>query len=568
MTEREKDVLPVFGDNLKMKVDQGKDGSYVTVTDVAGGSIRIPVVSSQYGAAFGETISDIDREWAANREPIGHFLVFKMAKDALKNWFRLDDPETEDKDPDVDRKIQGRLTDLKIQPELRKALEWERLFGWSLIVGRFDDASSEADLTKELSASATLKEIVAYHKNKVTSTEKDRNQDSDRFGEVTEYRINRGSGYRRLRVHWTRVIRLSTRTGEKSILDSVYDDLSTYRNERWGLGQTLWRYGSGFPKITIPGYSVEQLTALKNSGKLANLMSRSFVLINDQMKFEFIGAQGTTLNPAPYVKPVLESIAAGSGVPEPILRGAQAGALTGSEVNERTYWGVIATIQRDLEPFIRALIDWAFQGNPKADVDESVFRKVKDLVGQAWDRVKKALNQKEAVNYEFVWLSGFEVDEETKARTDLYIEQSNRIRLDYMKVDEVRVKNELEELKDENGESIPGLLKLQKQETGFGPFDRVRDQVAFPTLAGALEALKDRVLSKDLTKNEAIAFAKRIIEDNRLQAESIALLHVQARSRKQILSLPIETQNFLKAEAQRYLDTFINILDDALGLSE
>jgi hypothetical protein len=414
-----------------------------------GASIRIPLVDSEYGASFGEEIADLDRETAADRMGIGHFLVYRMAKDALKKWFKIDDPDTENPDPTLDQTFQRALREINAHEELRKALEWERLYGVSILIGRFNDATTQEALANEKTTTAKLVEIRAYPKTKITSTIDDKDLNSDRYGEPVWYYIDRG-GPRRMKVHYTRIIRVATRTGEKSVIDAIYDCLSTVRNILWALGQTIWRDGTGFPRIRINGFSVEQLTKFKDDGTFANLMSRSYILLNEDMEFDFIGAEGKALNPQPYLKPQLEDIAAGTGIPEAILRGAQAGALTGSEVNERQYWDVVATIQRDIEPVIRDLNLWAL---PDQD---------------PW-------------GYEFVWPPGIEQSADDKAKTDVLVEQANLLRLEYMKTNEVR---DLNNVKGhvKGGNKVPGIERLT-QTSQFGttkPAAKAPGQVSEP----------------------------------------------------------------------------------------
>ena len=166
-------------------------------------------------------------------------------------------------------------------------------------------------------------------------------------------------------------------------------------------------------------------------------MSRTHGLINEDMEFKFEGALGAALNPAPYVTPVLESMAIGTRIPEPILRGAQAGALTGSEVNEREYFKLISTVQSDVEPDIRQLIKWLLLG-----VDDE------ELTGLE--------------EFDFVWMGGVELGDLAKAQIDLVKEQANQIRLQYMKVNEVRSLNEIEgELSEEEVAQLKGTITPQ-----------------------------------------------------------------------------------------------------------
>lgn len=407
---------------------------------LVGGSIRIPITDTAYGATFGGEIKDSDREYAALREPIGHFTVHFVAKDVLDNWFEVDDPETKDKkDPELNLKIQKLLKQVNAKKVLTEALEYERTYGYSLIVGQFNDASTQMDLAEPLKEDAQLLKIVAYPRTKVTSIKKDRNINSVRFGKPEIYYINRGTGYdegsytvARMKVHYTRVIRMQTRTGAVSALDAIWDDLTTYRNERWALGQTLWRYGSGYPILKLTGFEPAQLRAFNEAGMFSNLMSRTHGLINEDMEFDFKGAMGSALDPAPYTKPVVESMAIGTRVPEPILRGAQAGALTGSEVNEREYFKLISTVQSDVEPDIKQLITWVLVGSEDAELSG-------------------------LTDFDLEWLGGVELGDLAKAQIEYLKEQTNSMRLQYMTPDEVRKLNEIEtELPDGEGAKLKG----------------------------------------------------------------------------------------------------------------
>src|SRR3989304_2495565 len=97
-----------------------------------GSSIRIPQVSTALGAGFGDEIADVDREFAAEREPVAHFLTFGIANDVFDKWFKIDDPSTEGGDPKIDEHVQTALTKLKTKSIFTKALEYERTYGWSL----------------------------------------------------------------------------------------------------------------------------------------------------------------------------------------------------------------------------------------------------------------------------------------------------------------------------------------------------------------------------------------------------------------------------------------------------
>ena len=388
------------------------------------------------GAGFGDSITDSDREWAVTREPVAYRVTYMVADDVFDNWFTVDDPRTEGGDPDLDRKIQNELRSLDAKSHLGNALALERAYGWSLIVGAFSDARTTGDLVKPLVEGSKLTDLAVYPKPKITSVERNRDPESPRFGEPALYSVDRGSG-RRLRVHHSRVINVQTRPTGLSVLDPIWDDLTNLRNIRWGMGQTIYRYGSGFPVITLNGKTLDQIQAYLDSGYFSNLMSRTYLLKNDQIDIEFKGVAGSALNPEPYYKAVLENLSAGTGIPDAVLRGVQAGAVTGSEVNERGYFKVISSVQSKVEPYVRQLVKWA---SPKAEV------RVED--------------------FEVNWRGGFEPSERERAATELLRQQARQIEETYKSIDEVRESEGLKPLPGGVGSTVPGLSRAKTQGEG------------------------------------------------------------------------------------------------------
>jgi hypothetical protein len=396
-----------------------------------GGSIRVSRAGTSQGTGFGDSITDSDREWAVTREPVAHRVTYMVADDVFDKWFTVDDPKTEGGDPDLDRKIQTELRRLEAQSVLSNALALERTYGWSLLIGAFSDARSTSDLVKPLIVGSVLTDLAVYPKTKVTSVERDRDPESELFGEPIIYNVDRGSG-RRLRVHYTRTISIQTRPTGLSVLDPVWDDLTNLRNIRWGMGQTIYRYGSGFPVITLNGKTLDQIQAYLDSGYFSNLMSRTYLLKNDQIDIDFKGVAGSALNPEPYYRAVLENLSAGTGIPEAVLRGAQAGAVSGSEVNEREYFKVVSSVQSKVEPYVRQLVSW--------------------VLNQAGVGVE---------DFEINWRGGFEPSDHDKAATELLHQQARQIEETYKTLDEVRKSEGLQPLQKGQGTTIIGLSKAQ-----------------------------------------------------------------------------------------------------------
>jgi hypothetical protein len=202
------------------------------------------------------------------------------------------------------------------------------------------------------------------------------------------------------------------------------------------MGQTMFRYGSGFPDVEVQGASKKQLDDLEASQQFKNLQARTYFLHSEKTKLDFKGLAGRALNPEPYYLPIMENISAGSGVPLAILRGAEAGAVTGSEVNEREYFKLISDAQSRYEPGMRALIDALV------------------ACGQVKTNVK---------DYRVVWHGGFELSEKDKALVEFNLAQAREKKQGWMMVDEIRAEQGLPALPKGAGKVVLGIKRAEQQ---------------------------------------------------------------------------------------------------------
>jgi len=448
-----------------------KDGTMLIHKDLVGtDNIKIPQVDTSYGAGFGDTITDSDRAFASGREPIAHFLTYGVAGDITEKWFSIDDPDTEESDPALDRTTQTVLAKIKFKQRLTEAIESERVYGKSLLVGGFSDAKDVASFSKPLRSKAELLQLAVYpgtvdeQKTKPWEVyEKDEDKNSNRYGEPVLYKLHRDKDF--LIIHYSRVCEVQTRSNAKSVLDPVWDDIVCGRNIRWGASQWMYRTGGGFPVVGFPaGTTATQLEAYHNSGAFTNLMSRTGIFLaqnsqveNDGMTFEFKGAAGAALDPVPFFKSNIEQIAVATGIPQAKLVGAQAGAVTGSEVNMQDYFKVISREQAKLEDVVRWVLDKLADSGQirmiKSAVDKSQPNYHINLLKRAVKRlIRGDYRHRTADNYEINWNSAFELSEKDEASIEETRTRSNVNKLKYMSKDEVRAEEGLDPLPDGAGE--------------------------------------------------------------------------------------------------------------------
>ena len=396
--------------------------------------VEIQRVKTGLGAEFGQSITDASITFALRREPVAHRIVFTVAHDIFDNWFEVEPLEEGVDKEKLNEQVQKVLLLLNAKDVFTQAAVFERAYGWSMIVIGYRDKG--ATLKDALIFPEKIVSLEAYGPPFITEVKINEDKNSSRFGLPETYRV-RISETEEVEVHHSRVIHFATRKLEPgykgiSVLEPVWDDLTVLRNIRWGMGQTMYRYGSGFPVVTVKGATQEQVEEYKR--KWGPLTAQTSMWCDENTTIEFKGLAGRALDPEPYYTPIMENISAGTGIPMAILRGAQAGQLAGSEVNEREYFKLISDCQSRYEPGIMELIDRLMK------------------TGQIPD-----------VHYRINWLGGFEINPRDQAASELDKIRALQLRTSWMTVNEIRQLEGLERIP--GGDVVLGLSKLQS--SGF-----------------------------------------------------------------------------------------------------
>jgi hypothetical protein len=413
-----------------------------TSTDTVG--IRGAGASSQ--ANFGDPIDVSDLLFSVKREPASYRAIFQVAHDIFAKWFKIVDA-SEKPNPDFDRLVQKVLGALNAKEVYTQAAVFERLFGWSIIALTFVDYGK--DLGSPVERPQEIHNLWAYSvlSVDVQSADEEKDVESIRFGLPVLYTLRR-EGIGQAKLHYTRVIHLATRLLDHRykgirVIEPMYDDETIFRNIRWGMGQTMYRVGGGFPDVEIQGATKRRLDELDASQQFKSLHARTYFLHDEKTKLEFKGVAGKALNPEPYVNSCMEQLSMATSIPLAIMRGAQAGALAGSDVNEREYFKFISDLQASYESAIWQLIDLLMETDQIPKVED----------------------------YEIQWNGGFELNELDRTAAALNNARSDQIYSAWLTVNELRarMKPPLKALSGPKGNVIPGLL--QKQE----PFSQSRN---------------------------------------------------------------------------------------------
>ena len=264
----------------------------------------------------------------------------------------------------------------------------------------------------------------------------------------------------------------------------------------------------------------------------------------------------------------------GSGIPEPVLKGSQAGAITGSEVNERNYFKVISDEQTAFEPILRQLID-----------------KILLYLGKA--------TQDAPVEYNIIWKPNYEPTAKEKAELDYLNAQTAQIELQFKTVDEVRKdRYKLPPLANRAGAEVVGLRKPEPQPSprlaqpgAEGSTEKKPGAQASPALeaedknpaaqgADASQAREEKNISRTLpmlmrelgqavmdgklSRDSAYQRGKNmIIEFSRLEQEQALLWIKHKTDFPGVVTVPPEMQKKLDAQHNRFLEDLATMLDDA-----
>jgi len=396
------------------------------------------VYGSTEGVTFGSPISMRQIVFSAMREPVAKRVVVDVAFDMMAKGFRVEE-EAEKPNPEWSRQVSRVLDELDTKEKLRELIIFERLYGWaalglSLVDYGADPSKPVQNLRRVLSLT-----VFSDHNCTIQSSDEEKDTESERVGLPNLYTVKIGTQQKK--VHWTRMIHFASRKMGHPwrgvpVLAVLYSDLTAYRNAREAIVHAIKTHAAGFADVTLKGKkSQRQLDNFEKNNKLADLDDRSHFLHDSNSKVDWIGAKGKALDPEPYANISLESLSCGSRIPVSHLRGATAGTLAGSEVNDREYWGGIGMQQSLLERTVWDLIDRLMD------------------TGQI-DRVE---------DYNLVWPSGFELSDQTVSEIELRRAQTRKFELEYMTVDEVRKRDELDPL-PEGGDVVPGLLRLSGQQ--------------------------------------------------------------------------------------------------------
>ena len=143
-----------------------------------GSSIDIPRTPLSRGAKFGETITPQGLRFATRREPLAKRLITDIAEDIFDKWFKLEPiiaGDNEKANTTLDQSAQKILERLNAKFNFIRAAQYEREFGWSIIVLGFKDNGT---LDSEVQNPTELNHLAVYSPRSTTVEKEDENPES------------------------------------------------------------------------------------------------------------------------------------------------------------------------------------------------------------------------------------------------------------------------------------------------------------------------------------------------------------------------------------------------------
>lgn len=313
---------------------------------------------------FMQWIHPIKLHRIAIRTPMGYRCTHGLAEDvwnnnlALKELIRKDGLELLDKEAEtINFGLQDYMKSRNWFYEMEKFTGFVKEQGEAILVLYCADMENPYDMERPVDFNEEILEVEAI--NVV-----DYNIELwDTYGDPEWYRVyidryatQKGSY---VRIHPSRILRyvdknIDSRERGHSLLSVIYDMIVILTNIVKSGGEAAFRWGTGHPLILTKDL-MDQTSVDKLQKIIGDPTRRSAHMLPSEHieSFSMIGQAGQMLNLRSLADMTIDQITTATAIPRPILLGEVAGVVTGSEVNERSYFALLDKNHTDLEPFVR-----------------------------------------------------------------------------------------------------------------------------------------------------------------------------------------------------------------------
>lgn len=318
------------------------------------------------------------------------------------------------KDEKLKALYESRLRQLKTKDMFKQLNIFDRLYGDGFIsLGLIQKSTFELSDAIKLDDLKKISYLNAFSSKKVNNRVIDEDVFSPRYGKSESFEINNRSrtgieiaGQTQVSVHHSRLIhQQSTRFEDEiegtSLLESLYDILTVMDTSLWSVGQIMYDF-------VFKVFKSKDIDGMNNADKaeLGMLMDYKFrtealaVITNE----EELGKESTNVSGINQLLDFTWDYLAGAArMPKTVLKGQEAGTLTGAQYDVMNYYSRIASMQENsmrpqLEYLVRLLmwcedecggridpdsIEWSIEFNPLWSVDSKTDAEIRKLTAES-----------------------------------------------------------------------------------------------------------------------------------------------------------------------------------------
>ena len=285
------------------------------------------------------------------RMGLAHKLVERLANDRFDKWYEIES-DNESLVLQLALLNSDKEGGMKIRNTFKKARKFALRHGYSLVFIEYEDqAETLADPVINPRRIVRLENI---KKTEIQNIIFDKDENSPTFGDIKGYKLNSkifgDSLTEEIIVDASRVIHVPNGDDKDpegmSMYKPMYNWLNMFDDIAWSIGQSYFRYGSGFPVLTVKGWSTLSETEQDvYQAQWKNVNSMTAYIAGDGDTVEFAGAQGRALDPKEFFEAGLMLVAASGDLPYALVVGVNAGAVSGSETNLKDYYSDVGSRQ-------------------------------------------------------------------------------------------------------------------------------------------------------------------------------------------------------------------------------
>ena len=293
----------------------------------------------------------------ALRTASGYKIVYKQAEDIWNNNLGIKIPDNKKKAEEINRDLVPYLRTRKWFKEMEKLSAYFIEQGESILLLYYKDQGDIFNYANPIGKFDEITRVEAFNVIDYHIPEFDKHGDPAKY-EITVKTPDTWTSFIRVEVHPSRVIRFCgpnvyRRWQGYSDLAAVCDPINVLSTILKAAGEAAFRWSTGHPVIfTKDLFNTSDLEKLKDS--IGDFTRRSWHMVPSEYvdRIDLMGQAGSMLNLKSLADIAIDQIVIGSGFPRPILLGEVAGVVSGSEVNERTYFSLLDRRHTELELFI------------------------------------------------------------------------------------------------------------------------------------------------------------------------------------------------------------------------